>query len=545
MAYDNASTMTLFHSFFSLQSCSFGRLSIAITLILGIGLVVLFRSLDRKNEGLIKGVEPPEVKSKIPLFGHLIVFTLKIFAARIYVICEPSLIQAAYRNTKAFDFTTFVVDSSKRAFNIGEDGMKIIRGETSPDYDPKGPFLNGNNGRSYLNENHKLMVEYLGPGGSLLELNKGVLGAVAEFIDELGQKPRKISLYKWMRDTLTLATSASLYGPHDPVSADHRLIDSLWDFEENMTMLMLELLPTFICPQAYHGRAAIKTAFASYYASSHHMTASTLIQSRLECSQKWGLTSEEISNIEISTLFLATTNSAPTSFWLLVNILANPSLVFSIRSEITNIISRNKGDGGIEECIMNITLFQSCCPMLMSCFRETLRFADAATSVRSVTQDVLLTSSTSSSSFLLKAGNVIQLPSGVTHNSPSIWGSNVNSFDSDRFLPTTIEKLSKEQKKQQTQGYFPFGGGKHLCPGRHFATTEILALVATIIMGFDVEGSSVPERAFQKLGTAVRKPKNDVEVDIRRRKGWEDVRWRFDVQGEVDFEALVGEEVDA
>lgn len=79
-----------------------------------------------------------------------------------------------------------------------------------------------------MNENHGLMVEYLGPSGSLLELNKGVLGAVAEMLNNLDQNTGKINLYKWMRDTLTLATSASLYGPHDPVSADHSLIDSLW-----------------------------------------------------------------------------------------------------------------------------------------------------------------------------------------------------------------------------------------------------------------------------------------------------------------------------
>ncbi|TGO07540.1 hypothetical protein BTUL_0267g00080 [Botrytis tulipae] len=566
MVFNNAPAMTMFPSFFRLQDYHVNRLLIAITLILGIGLAVLFSRPGRKDEEGTKGTEPPEVKSRIPLFGHLVgmlkgqvgyfqtlsskhplysVFTLKIFAARIYVICEPSLIQAAYRNTKAFDFTTFVVDSSKRAFNIGEHGMKIIRGETSPDYDPKGPFLNGNNGISYLNENHGLMVEYLGPSGSLLELNKGVLGAVADILNNLDQNSGKVSLYKWMRDTLTLATSASLYGPHDPVSANHSLIDSLWDFEENMTMLMLEFLPTFICPKAYHGRRAIKTAFASYYASSHHMTASTLIKSRLECSQKWGLTAEEIANIEISTLFLATTNSAPTCFWLLVNILSDPAWVSSIRTEIFNIVSKNKDEDGIEECVMDITLFHSCCPILISCFRETLRFADAATSVRSVTQDVILTSSTSQSSFLLKAGNVIQLPSGVTHNSPSIWGPDVNSFNPFRFLPSTIAKLGKEQKKQQTQGYFPFGGGKHLCPGRHFATTEIISLVAAIIMGFDMDGSSVPDRAFQKLGTAVRKPKNDVEVNIKRRKGWENVKWKFNVQGEVDFEALVGEKTDS
>jgi hypothetical protein len=69
---------------------------------------------------------------------------------------------------------------------------------------------------------------------------------------------------------------------------------------------------------------------------------------------------------------------------------------------------------------------------------------------------------------------------------------------------------------------------------------EILAFVAGIVIGFEVEGmDSVPERAFQKLGTAVRKPVADVEVGVKRRDGWEGVKWRFEGGGgRVDFRAL-------
>jgi len=106
--------------------------------------------------------------------------------------------------------------------------MKIIRGETSPSYDPKGPFLNGNNGDSYLNENHKIMVETLSPGAGLSELNTGVVNKLADFLNAISEDGEKFGLYRWIRDGLTLATSDALYGPHDPVNADHRLIDSLW-----------------------------------------------------------------------------------------------------------------------------------------------------------------------------------------------------------------------------------------------------------------------------------------------------------------------------
>jgi cytochrome P450 len=311
------------------------------------------------------------------------------------------------------------------------------------------------------------------------------------------------------------------------------------DFEENMTLLMLNLLPTIIAPKAYKGRAAIKAAFTKYYDNNYELTGSTLIRSHLTCAQKWGFTADDIANFEISTLFLATTNSVPTSFWQLSYILACPSLHRQIQTEVESIVTREKGQDGTEEAVMNITLFQSHCPLLVATFHETLRLIDAATSVRAVVEPTTLTSSTSSSSFSLKSPSVIQLPSGITHSSPSIWGPDASSFNPERFLPEAKNRLNKKTRRKQSQGYFPFGGGKHLCPGRHFAMMEILALVAGIIVGFEVQGmDSVPERAFQKLGTAVRKPVADVEVGVKRREGWEGVNWRFEGGGRVDFRAL-------
>jgi cytochrome P450 len=438
--------------------------------------------------------------------------------------------------------------------------MKIIRGETSPDYDPNGPFLNGNKGDSFMNENHKIMVEALGPGPGLLELNNGVLNQLAKSLNETGAGGRaeKVGLYKWMRDVLTMATAESLYGAHNPVADDPSLTDSLWydllilrmyseilildrNFEEDMALLMLQFLPTLLVPAAYRGRAAIKAAFTKFYSEKHQHTSSSLIRTRHASAEKWGFTADDIANFEISTLFLAVTNTVPTSFWLFANILADPGLLEEVRKEVGSMVKREKSADGQEEAVMDIAKFQSHCPLLLSSFRETLRLADAATSVRSITQDVQLTSS-SRSSYLLKKGNVIQLPSGITHNNPAIWGSEPRKFNPRRFLPETLNALPKDIKKVQTQGYFPFGGGRHLCPGRHFATTEILAFVGAMVIGYVVEGAKVPEMKFQKLGTAVRKPAAEVQVNISKREGWEDVRWRFDTgEGKVDFKGLVGE----
>jgi cytochrome P450 len=315
-------------------------------------------------------------------------------------------------------------------------------------------------------------------------------------------------------------------------------------FERDVALLMLQFLPTFIAPKAYHARIAIKKAFASYYANGYDKQASPLIQSHLASCKKWGFSDDDIANFEVSTLFLATTNTVSTSFWQLSYILSDPELLFAVRSEVAQVVRRRKSRRtGEERAVLDTTLFQSHCPLLVSSFHETLRLVGAATSVRSVVEPATLASAATNTSFSLQSPAVIQLPSGITHSSPAIWGPDANAFNPARFLPSTKATLDKDTKRKQSQGYFPFGGGKHLCPGRHFATTEILAFVGAIILGFEVTGSRIPERAFQKLGTGVRKPVGDVDISMKRRKGWENVKWSFSLKGteDVDFASLVGD----
>ncbi|KUI57390.1 Cytochrome P450 71A12 [Cytospora mali] len=57
----------------------------------------------------------------------------------------------------------------------------------------------------------------------------------------------------------------------------------------------------------------------------------------------------------------------------------------------------------------------------------------------------------------------------------SLWGFNVAEFNPYRFLP------EEKQNRLRDVCFRAFGGGKTLCPGRHFATNEILAVVAVFV----------------------------------------------------------------
>jgi hypothetical protein len=106
--------------------------------------------------------------------------------------------------------------------------MTIIRGETAPGYDPKGPFLNGNKGKSFLNEDHRIMIESLSPGPCLQELTSKVLEGVAGSLNDMGDEGPAFGLYRWMRDTITKASADAIYGPKNPFSRNQELIDDLW-----------------------------------------------------------------------------------------------------------------------------------------------------------------------------------------------------------------------------------------------------------------------------------------------------------------------------
>jgi cytochrome P450 len=312
------------------------------------------------------------------------------------------------------------------------------------------------------------------------------------------------------------------------------------DFETDLMWIMLQILPTVIARKAYYGRAAINEAFQKYYAAGLDKNASGLVKGRAEAARKYGLTERDIADFEISILFTAVTNTIPSSFWFLSYIFASTCLLSEVREEVSKIMTR-KTVNGVDTMEMDITGFQNKCPLLCSAWEETLRLIDSSSSVRMVVQDTMF-----AEKYFLKAGSVVQMPSGVTHNSPEIWGEDAAIFNPRRFIRSDGKQdvAARERRKLQTQGYFPFGGGKHLCPGRHFAFTEVMSFVATLAYGFDIsmaDGSGplkMPKPAQQKIGTGTRKPETDVRISIKRREEFKGVKWAYFVGGEVDFSSL-------
>ncbi len=152
-----------------------------------------------------------------------------------------------------------------------------------------------------------------------------------------------------------------------------------------------------------------------------------------------------------------------------------------------------------------------------------------------IEKDTILSAGTET--ILLKKGNIVQIPAGVMHTSTATWGPNPDEFDARRFMKQVDE--DKEQGRAKRSAYIPFGGGKHLYPGRYFAQAEILGTVAAVITGFEVvskDGGPViapkTSQVSRDFGQAMGKPTGPaakIGVKLIRREGLEHVKFGFSV----------------
>ncbi|KAH7359476.1 hypothetical protein B0T11DRAFT_307130 [Plectosphaerella cucumerina] len=165
-----------------------------------------------------------------------------------------------------------------------------------------------------------------------------------------------------------------------------------------------------------------------------------------------------------------------------------------IREEVERVIKHNG-----TEVVFDVSRFDNECPLLISCYRETLRLSSYSVNVCRVEEDTTITDT---------GGVLYTLKKGCD----DVWGDSPRSFDPERFLATSTSG-SKTQEK-------------YLYPGRNFALIENLGYVAALVVGFETQPSSGESASWQPLEMVLGNG-DSFGVRIRRRAGWEKVRVAF------------------
>ena len=271
-----------------------------------------------------------------------------------------------------------------------------------------------------------------------------------------------------------------------------------------------------------------------YMRKGGHEKASGLVRKRYEHHrQNFGLSLEDVARGELGNTFAVLGNSTPCALWVLYHIFSDEKVLADIRCEVSALVQEDN-ESGISS--LDLASIRESSPILLSTFQETMRFRAVNPGPRQVLEDVVL-----DGGILLKKGSMLMIPAPVQHTDVAAWGGDAGEFDHLRFA----RKPEPGRKRPNRVAFRAFGGGHVLCPGRHFASTEIMALAALLAIQFDVvpvEGKWVePTWKNSPVQAGFPIPDKDIDVELRPRNS--NKKWHVSFSGSEKAMEIVSEDI--
>lgn len=260
-----------------------------------------------------------------------------------------------------------------------------------------------------------------------------------------------------------------------------------------------------------------------YFAENGHKHGSRLVQSHYEVGKKHNVPSDDIALFEIDLSIALLANTASIAFWIIVAIFSNSSLLENLRNRLYALSTEKENPGEYRTSIrqLNIKHVMEYVPSVMSLLQEVFRVKSTNATGRVVLSDTLL-----EDRYLLKKGSFLLLPAAELHWSPSIWGATVDEFDPQRFMSDQQPGLPKVAPSA-LRG---FGGGSAMCPGRYFASIEIISWVVLFVLRFNISpvcGDWHVAPGHPHIITSILSPSEDFEVSITEREEYKSQVWDF------------------
>ncbi|KAF4993392.1 hypothetical protein FGRMN_6521 [Fusarium graminum] len=488
--------------------------------------------------------EPPQAPAGIPIIGHMLgfmrhsfgyyaklheklrlpIFTIRMPGRKIYVITKPELITRVDRQHKAFSFAPIISEFSSVTCGTSKVSNEILNQN-----------LLGEHGNWGLCEDMVSgMREALKPSENLDKMNRIMAGEVCASLDatkpEPGKDFRVIQLSAWVADVVTMATTNSVYGPMNPYKSQD-VKDAFWEFEQGIMNMLVAPFPEYTAKKSIAARNKVTSVLGEYFANRYHEQGSSLAQARFDYSVRNNVPLEDIGRFEIGGTIAILVNTLPSCYWMLLMAHAVPGLLKELRSEIDAALNIDKETNKVT---IDITTVKNECPLLLSTLKESLRYRAIGTAVRVVVQDMEV------GGYMLKKGSMVQIPLAVLHSNETHWGKTAEEFDPYRF----IKNPKSSRKIPDDSGFRGFGGGKHLCPGRFFATNEILAVVALFISRFEMKpvgggGWVMPTTKNSNAATQIAQADFEMEMEVRNRPGFEEYTWNVELQKSTKVTTLL------
>jgi cytochrome P450 len=271
-------------------------------------------------------------------------------------------------------------------------------------------------------------------------------------------------------------------------------------------------------------------AFVTYLEAKGHEQGSLLAKARYAAFNERGTPLEDIARQEVAMGFGLLSNTIPSSFWFLFDLYSRPEILAKVREEIRENALHINEDSKI--ATIDLADVRDQCPFFISTFQESLRFHSRGAPTRFVFEDVLL-----DGKYLLKKGSTLHMPALAMHSHPASWGSTSTEFNPTRYLKSNPRKAG---------GFLAFGLSPSVCPGRHFASSEILIFTASLILRFDFTPASsssswIAPPLSLALAASTTPPSTPFFAKAAPRDEYKGYEWDFRVtRGKAQFGLVIG-----
>lgn len=298
------------------------------------------------------------------------------------------------------------------------------------------------------------------------------------------------------------------------------------DFTMNVVKaaIILNLFPNFLKPLA--GRLLTKVPSSIKRAMMHlEPTINERLRQEEEHGKDWpGKPNDSISwlldiaegyqrtprdiTIRILAINFAAIHTTSTTFTqVLFDLAARPSYVAALREEVEGVIR--------EEGLTKVSLQKM--RKLDSFIKESQRFGGggALTMHRKVMKDFTFSDGT-----VVPKGHSIAVANFALHHDQEFY-SNPDEFDGFRFAnlrDNDKDGFSKHQMVSLGLNYVVFGHGRHACPGRFFAVNEIKALLAHVVLNYDVAFANNAGRPADHWYSYAALPDPSASIMFRKRR---------------------------
>ncbi|KAJ0413965.1 cytochrome P450 [Aspergillus carlsbadensis] len=481
--------------------------------------------------------EPPVVGTTIPVLGHVFgmlrhgvgyfgiltekhphpIFAIDLLLIKVYLVKSPTILQAIQR-TRALTFDPFVTFTTERLAGIRGAALEALR-ETQAG--------GGGGNQALLHAMHPTLT-----GRPLDRMNERMVRLLSPLVTQLSRREGEVvDLYGWCQRAITEASTEASYGPLNPYK-ERSVEEGFWAFESNLSPLIPGILPWLTARKAYKGREAAYAGFLKYYAAEGHKGGSELTIARHKTLADAGLRVEDIARNEVSMGLGLLSNTVPAAFWIIFDLYRRPEVLREIRDELMENAIRVDEETG--KYVVNIPSIRDSCPLLVSTYQEILRTRAASSPTRIASETVLL-----ADKHLIKKGSVISIPSQSIARREDVWGGNALEFNPRRFIKTP------EHNPRRPGGFMSFGVSPVICPGRHFASTEIVGVVALLVLRVEIEPVRgewwEPEINSLAIASGMRPVLGGYEVKVKEREEVRGVEWDCESrEGSGVFPLMVG-----